>query len=246
MKRLMLTMMLMTFMVIGSSAAALCEDQKEKISKEEPRTSSGMVKVREDKLPAADSKDRYESLTEEDFKLVAKELGVEVAAIKAVVEIEAGPQMKGFWAPGVPVINFDRTMFNRMKSHATVKTGAKGEKVPSGLSGSALREWTQLINARKTNAQGADMGTFWGMFQIGGFNYKLCGCESVNEFVRLMSESELEQLELFASFIKNAGMLDDLRKKNWAGFARKYNGSSYAKRGYHTRMATAYRKYSKK
>ena len=38
-------------------------------------------------------------------------------------------------------------------------------------------------------------------------------------------------------------MLDALRKKDWAAFARKYNGPSYAKRGYHTRMAKEYAKY---
>lgn len=201
-------------------------------------------KVVVDSVPEADKADRYTHLTEEDFRIVAEELGVEVAAMKAVVEIEAGKQMRGFWAPGVPVINFDRAMYNKMRGKAPVKTGAKGEKVPSGLTGYALREWTQLINARKSNAQGACMGTFWGMFQIGGFNYKLCGCESVDEFVRLMSYSELEQLELFAAFITNTGMLDDLRAKNWSGFARKYNGASYARRGYHTKMAAAYKKYA--
>ncbi|MDE7115831.1 MAG: N-acetylmuramidase family protein, partial [Muribaculaceae bacterium] len=98
---------------------------------------------------------------------------------------------------------------------------------------------------RKVNAQGANMGTFWGMFQIGGFNYKLCGCESVDEMVRLMSYSELQQLELFATFITNTGMLADLKNKNWAGFARKYNGASYARRGYHTKMAKAYARFKK-
>lgn len=194
-------------------------------------------------VPAGDESTRYGALTEEDFRLVAGELGVEVAAIKAVVSIEAGAQMKGFWAPGVPVINFDRSMYNRFASKAKVKTGSKGEKVPSGLSGYALREWTQLVNARKVNCQGANLGTFWGMFQIGGFNYKMCGCESIEEFVRLMSDSELEQLELFAAFITNSGMLPALKAKDWATFARKYNGASYARRGYHTRMAAAYKKY---
>jgi len=40
-------------------------------------------------------------------------------------------------------------------------------------------------------------------------------------------------------------MVEDLRKKNWRGFARKYNGASYARRGYHTKMANAYAKYKK-
>lgn len=205
--------------------------------------SGSHVEVRVDSVPEADAETRYSGLTEEDFRVVADELGVEIAAIKAVVQIEAGAQMKGFWAPGVPVINFDRTMYNRFRAKATDKSGAKDEKVPEGLKGYALQEWTQLIKARRVNSQGANMGTFWGMFQIGGFNYKMCGCKSIDEFVRLCSYSELEQLELFAAFITNAGMLSDLRAKNWAGFARKYNGASYAKRGYHTRMAAAYKKF---
>ena len=193
---------------------------------------------------ASDEATRYTSLSEEDFRLVANELGVEIAVIKAVVSIEAGAQMKGFWAPGIPVINFDPTMYARYKSKAISKDGAKGEQVPPGLTGYAKKEWTQLINARKTNAQGANMGTFWGMFQIGGFNYRLCGCESVDEFVKLMAHSELEQLELFAAFITNTGMLTDLKNKNWSAFARKYNGPGYAKRGYHTKMAKAYKKFA--
>lgn len=193
--------------------------------------------------PAQDSPDRYEHLTEADFEKVAKELNVEIAAIKAVVSIEAGAAMKGFWAPGIPVINFDRSMYNIYAKKAVSKAGAKGETVPKGLTGYALSEWTQLINARKINAQGANMGTFWGMFQIGGFNYKICGCKSVDEFVKLMSYSELEQLQLFAAFLINTGYVNDLRSKSWASFARKYNGPAYAKRGYHTKMANAYSKF---
>lgn len=194
---------------------------------------------------ADDDSDRYTHLTEKDFEIVAKELDVEVAAIKAVVEIEAGKAMKGFWAPGVPVINYDGTMYAKYKNKVESTAGAKGEKVPDGLSGHALKEWTLLINMRKKNAQGANMATFWGMFQIGGFNYKRCGCESVDEFVKRMSYSELEQLQLFAVFITECGMVESLRKKDWATFARKYNGKSYARRGYHTRMAKAYAKFSK-
>ena len=203
------------------------------------------MRVRVDTVPATDSLSRYTGLTDADFESVAGELDVEVAAIKAVVLIEAGKQMKGFWAPGVPVVNFDRSMYNSHRHKAVNKKGDKNAKVPAGLTGYALKEWTQLTNARRQNEDGANMGTFWGMFQIGGFNYKLCGCETVGEFVKLMSESELEQLELFAAFITNTGMLPDLKAKNWAAFARKYNGASYARRGYHTRMANAYAKFKK-
>lgn len=203
----------------------------------------GNREVRIDSLPADDRNTRYETLSDEDFRIVSEELGVETAAMKAVVLIEAGKGMKGFWAPGVPVVNFDNSMYSRFRGKSKVRPDADA-RIPSGLTGYALREWTLLVKARKKDSDAANNGTFWGMFQIGGFNYAKCGCATVDEFVRLMSTSELEQLELFAAFITNTGMLDDLRKKNWAAFARKYNGASYARRGYHKRMAEAYRKFS--
>lgn len=191
-------------------------------------------------MPASDRPVRYKTLTDEDFKIVADELGVEVAAIKAVVKIEAGSKLQGFWAPGVPVANYAGELFSKYSAKTKATRKIADGTVPEGLTGQALREWTSLVNARKKNADAADMGTYWGMFQIGGFNYKLCGCESVEEMVEKICESEFSQLEIFSIFIRNSGMLESLRKKDWATFARKYNGPSYAQRGYHTRMAKEY------
>lgn len=235
-----------TVIAWGATASASCGT--ETAANENACDSIRAEQVRADSLKAveADSLSRYRSLTDADFQLVAEELGVEVAAMKAVVVIEAGSEMKGFWAPGVPVVNFDPSIYRSVASKAPSKAGNKHAKVPEGLTGYALKEWTQLTNARHHNAQGADMGTFWGMFQIGGFNYKICGCETVAEFVEKMSYSELSQLELFAKFLVNTGQVVHLRNKDWARFARAYNGASYAKRGYHTRMAAAYSKFSKK
>ena len=242
----LLTIVIISLLIMGGSiTSALFADENppDSIVVDSVATSDVLLINEVDSLGSEES-ERYLHLTENDFAIVAEELGVEVATIKAVVEIEAGKAMKGFWAPGIPVINFDRTMYNRFRSKAASKLGAKGEKVPEGLTGYALKEWTQLIDARKINAQGANLGTFWGMFQIGGFNYKLCGCETVDEFVKRMAYSELEQLQLFAVFITNSNMVESLKKKDWSTFARKYNGPSYAKRGYHTKMANAYKKYS--
>ena len=196
-----------------------------------------------DSIVAENDSLKYTTLQEADYQRVAEELGVEIAAIKAVVLIEAGAALEGFLAPGVPVINFDPTMYQKMKSKDTRKA-PKDAKIPDGIkSAYGRKEWQQLINARKVNIDKANMGTFWGMFQIGGFNYKICGCESVDEFVEKMSESEVAQLELFAKLIVNAKQVEYLRRKDWSGFARRYNGPSYAKRGYHTKMANAYRKF---
>ena len=52
-------------------------------------------------------------LTHEDYVEVAERLGIEVAAIKAVVEIEAGKAHKGFWELGKPIINYDMSVVNK-------------------------------------------------------------------------------------------------------------------------------------
>ena len=108
----------------------------------------------------------------------------------------------------------------------------------------ALAQQARLDAARQIDPVIANESTFWGMFQIGGFNWHKCGMDSVDEFVAAMCYSEAMQLELFARFIKNSGMLKYLQAKNWRAFARAYNGPSYARRGYHTRLARAYAKYS--
>lgn len=193
-------------------------------------------------------------LTDEDFREVAEELGVEVAAIKAVVEIEAGTKHEGFWANGKPIINFDLSMFRKFaarnkinlsryqRSHAVVF--AKPNRARYGSYQAAQQ--ARLDAARTIDDKTAIEGTFWGMFQLGGFNWKVCGTSSPDEFVRLMSRSERDQLELFAEFIRETGMLPLLKAKNWSAFARRFNGPTYARRGYHTRLARAYAKHKAK
>lgn len=190
-------------------------------------------------------------LTEKDYVEVASRLGIEVAVIKAVVEVEAGPSHQGFFKAGLPLINFDMSMFRKFagknginlskynKSHSVVFSRPNAARY--GSTQAAQQE--RLRVARTIDKDTAIQGCFWGMFQIGGFNWKRCGCSSIDEFVERMSLSEREQLELFADFITNSGMLPHLKSKNWSAFARMYNGNSYASRGYHTRLANAYRKH---
>ncbi len=195
----------------------------------------------------AEQNDTIPTLTDEDFLEVAGRLGVEVAAIKAVVEIEAGRSHEGFSAPGKPLINFDLTMFRRFASRRGVnlsKFRKSHSVVFSSHRGSQTRANKRLDAARSIHPDAAVEGTFWGMFQIGGFNWDKCGCSSLDEFEDRMSRSERDQLDMFAEFITKAGLLKHLKSKNWAAFARGYNGPAYARRAYHTRMASAYAKYS--
>ncbi len=190
-------------------------------------------------------------LTEKDFEEAAREIGTDAAAIHAVVDIEAGAGHKGFWKEGHPLINFDLSVFRTMarrhgislskyaKSHAVVF--ARPDR--AGYGGYQAAQQARLDAAMTIDTVTAIEGTFWGMFQIGGFNWKKCGAASAKEFARRMAVSEREQLELFLQFLRSTGLDKHLRDHNWRAFARGYNGPSYARRGYHTRLAKAYNKY---
>ena len=192
-------------------------------------------------------------LTDNDYRQAADELGIDVAAMKAVVAIEAGASHMGFYAPAKPTINFDLTMFQRGASRKGINLAKYKKKHPVVFSrpnasryGSYQEaQYERLKGAMEIDSILAMENTFWGMFQIGGFNWKKCGTESVTEFVERMSSSEHEQLELFVEFVKSQGLDKYLQKKDWAAFAKGYNGPKYASRGYHKRLAAAYRKYKK-
>lgn len=191
------------------------------------------------------------ALTDLDYEAVAKELNVEVEAIKAIVDIEAGRAHQGFHAPGKPIINFDLSMFRQFAKKNNVALGKYTRTHAEVFSRPNARRYgsqqaaqhARLAKAMTIDKKTAIQGTFWGMFQLGGFNWKLCGCSSIDEFVEKMSRSERDQLELFAKFITSTGLVKHLRSKNWSAFARGYNGPSYARRGYHTKMANAYARH---
>lgn len=194
----------------------------------------------------------FKSLSQKDFEVVAKELDIPVAAIRAVVSIEAGAKGEGFISPHKPIINFDVTMFRQALRRRGINIASAQKQQPTAFQPlnrkkfgtTQAAQYARLEAAMKIDTVAAYEGTFWGMFQIGGFNWKTCGCTSAQEFVQRMSASEFNQLELFGKFLKARGLDKYIRNRQWAQFALRYNGPGYAKRGYHTRMTRAYAKYS--
>lgn len=196
---------------------------------------------------------RYLSLTQADYEKVAAELDIPVAAIRAVVEIEAGPKAEGFNRDHTPLINFDLTMFRQAARRRGIdinkyrKTHPVVFNRPNVARYGSLQaaQYARLDSAMTIDTVAAIEGTFWGMFQIGGFNWKICGCGSARDFANQMCESELAQLELFARFIKNRGLDKYIRSCNWAAFALRYNGQGYKRMRYDSRMAAAFARFNK-
>ena len=193
-----------------------------------------------------------ENLTENDFQRVADWLGVEMVVVKAVQTVETGGR-GGFVAPGRPVILFEGHIFWRELK----KQGLDPEKYVAGNENilypkwekghyyGGIREYERLEKARKIHKEAADASTSWGMFQVMGFNYVMCGYGSVDEMVKDMCTGEDKQLEAFARFVKLTGLRPNLERKDWTGFAKRYNGSGYAQNQYDKKLEEAYRRLAK-
>ena len=163
----------------------------------------------------------YGPLTEADYREIAEELGVEPAAIHAVVEIETGKTRRGFYAEGCPIINFDLPVFRRAAARRGINLSKYSSTHPTVFSAPNIRKYgsqqraqqARLDAALTIDSIAAIESTFWGMFQIGGFNWKLCGAESRADFVRRMQRSEYDQLRLFANYMRNTGLVQHLKTK---------------------------------
>ena len=116
---------------------------------------------------------------------------------------------------------------------------------------SGVAEYVRLKKARDIDIDAANASASWGLFQIMGNNFELCGCKSVEEFVTRMCTSEGEQLKLFVEYIKKRKLHQYLKPGHtgnipWAEFARRYNGREYKKNQYDTRLENAYWDYKNK
>ena len=185
-------------------------------------------------------------LSEADWQRAATTLGVDVAAIKAVAEVEA--PRTGFLADGRPRILFeahqfsDRTDGQFDRSHPGISSARWNRDLYQG----GAAEYTRLNEAMALDSDAALRSASWGRFQIMGFNHQAAGYANVRDFVVGMQHSEGRQLDAFVSFIQaHPAMHTALRNHDWASFAAAYNGSGYAANQYDTRMAEAHARFSR-
>lgn len=196
-----------------------------------------------------------DKLTNEMIKDLANRLGIEPALLKAVQIVEAAGR-DGFLSDGRPQILFeghimykefhkkfpDRDLDYLCKRFSTVFYPKWDKSKYFG----GLGEYKRLELAKEIDEECALKATSWGMFQIMGFNHNLCGCKDVFDFVHKMSESHEKQLELMYYFMNNSGCLKELKEKDWAGFAKKYNGPGYAQNAYDQKLRNAYENFKNK
>jgi hypothetical protein len=190
-------------------------------------------------------------LTEEDYERAAKALNCEVAAIKAVAEVESAGS--GFLPDGRPTILYEAHVFHKETGgrHANAKdrrgvalSSSSWNKNLYGATGT--NQHNRYEDARQHNTDAANKACSWGIFQILGQNHKVCGFGTSQEFVDAMwTGGASAHMDAFVKFIQSNKLDGPLRLKDWATFARGYNGPGYAQNQYDKKMAAAYARYKK-
>ncbi|GGC70994.1 N-acetylmuramidase domain-containing protein [Chelatococcus reniformis] len=187
-------------------------------------------------------------LADIDLPRLGSLIGVGEDEIHAVLDVES--RGSGFDAQKRPRILFEPHVFYRNLSgsrrDAAVKAGLAAKSWGAIPYGGESAQYGRLERAIAIDETAALKSASYGLGQILGENFVVAGYDSPQEMVEdMVNGGEAAHLGAMVNFIKANNLDDELRTHNWAGFARGYNGSGYAKNGYHTKLAAAYAKWAR-
>ena len=190
-------------------------------------------------------------LTDAQIAAQAKALGIEIASLRAVIEVEC--KGSGFNADGTPVILFERHVMRQrlIANNRDLDLAIMLKERPDlcnkliGAYGLYSAQHGRLNAAAQYHRDSALESASWGIGQVMGYHWKALGYPSLQAFINAMYKDEASQLDAMCRYIKVNNLVNALKNKDWKAFAKGYNGQSYAKNSYDIKLANAYKKWSK-
>ncbi|MFP4127181.1 MAG: N-acetylmuramidase domain-containing protein [Alphaproteobacteria bacterium] len=179
-------------------------------------------------------------LSSGDIERGAARLEVSTAALRAVIAVESAGA--GFIEGDLPKILFEGHVFHRLTDGAfdDERPDLSHPRWTKAHYKGGRGEYDRLLDAVALDADAALQACSWGLGQVMGTNYAVCGFADIDAFVNAMAAGEGDQLDAMVGFIAHHGLDEPLRAGDWAGFARGYNGPDYAANGYDTKLEAAY------
>jgi hypothetical protein len=188
---------------------------------------------------------RAKRLDDIDLPKIGARIGVGEDELHAVIDVES--RGTGFDRRGRPIILFERHWFHRLLP--------KAKRAKARNAGLATTRWsratynkdqyTLLHKAMEIDEEAALKSCSWGLFQIMGFNHEAAGYSTVYKMIEAFKDDEEHHLNAAVTFIITNKLDDELRRHDWAGFAKGYNGSGYKANRYDTKLANAYAKWKR-
>jgi peptidoglycan hydrolase-like protein with peptidoglycan-binding domain len=189
--------------------------------------------------------DRF--LTDAGYLQAAALLDVNVATTMMLAQVLS--TQSGFLTKGELLTRFERHLFYANIQNSLGKEEADAMSIKRsdlcnprpGFYEGGIREHRRLTDARAYHATAALKSASYGLFQLQGSRYLVCGYPSVESFYDSLAHSEKDQILAFCRLLKtDVAMHDALKRKDWEGFARRYYGGAYSQGDYGRRMGNAY------
>src|SRR5690606_1548478 len=181
---------------------------------------------------------------------VARQWGLEAAALLAVAEIESGVQafvtIEGRREPPIRFEGhyFDRRLTPDKRALARSRGLAAPQAGAVANPSSQAARWRMLARAAEIDRKAAWESTSWGLGQVMGAHWAWLGYASIDQLVGEARASAAGQALLMARYIVKAGLADALARRDWAAFARGYNGPGYRANRYDTKLAEAFERHA--
>lgn len=174
----------------------------------------------------------------EHFDRAARRLGCDMAAIRAVWEVEAAG--RHFRDDGSVLRRFEPHHFPR-RHWAAIGFSPRAGEAPWRAS-LRLSSEAMFQAAAEIDREAACRATSWGAPQIMGFNARDAGFASAGAMVRAMARGAPQQLDAFVRLVDAWGLAPAIRAHDWQAFARRYNGSGQVET-YARRIEAAWRRH---
>jgi len=181
-------------------------------------------------------------MTAEGLGIGCDKLSLKSAEVWTVLAVET--LGSGFQSDRRPKILFERHIFhNETKGAFDQQAPDLSNPVQGGYSRGAA-EYTRLARAMQLDEPAALRSASWGIAQIMGFNATKAGFPDAATMVQAMVDSEDQQIAGLFAFLAADNLDGNLRNHDWARFAQGYNGPTYLKNQYDTKLAAAFQKYT--
>ncbi len=181
-------------------------------------------------------------ITADDVAAAARDIKVEPATIWTIYDVEAAGDA---FIGGRPTLlpephRFSRSTGHRYDaSHPRISSRTWNRKL---YPGSQAARWEMLMDMVALDVDAGFMSASYGAFQILGENFAICDAPDPWSFAWRQSRTEGDQLDAFIRFVRGKGLVGALQRRDWAAFAKGYNGTAYRENKYDERLAAAYAK----
>jgi hypothetical protein len=181
-----------------------------------------------------------------DLPMIGRTIGVGEDEIHAILDVESAGT--GFDSQGRPKMLFEPHVFWRELGPGPKRdaAAAQGLAYPCWKPGAYPKDsYPRLIKSMAIDENAALRSASWGLGQIMGFNHAAAGYPSARAMVEDFLDDEDRHLAAMVRFVVTNRLDDELRRHDWAGFARGYNGPGFAKNGYDRKLAAAFARWQK-